>query len=407
MLTEPIEPRYPRKFELAGLGHPVAVLESDDWGSCETIAKASQIPFYKSLMEKYGNPEPYLCRMEGADDIRRIAGLLEKHHGADGLSPVLTAFTCVANPDYDAIEASGFTRYADIPISRGLPPTWEAPGLVEAMREAERRMVWQAEYHTRLHHTSTKLWLKYLRENRPECALVRELFKIKSYYITRHLPEFHGFDNYREIFNYIAVGIGYFEEIFGRRPTVAITSDAYDEIEFIWSCLGIRTIALKNNRVNSGMAYAGYKYWNNQDYYAKPGDYNPDLDVIYLTRNVFAEIGHKAEDILHAAEERIRRFHEPITISTHRIVYCNLDEGLREQHFQRLEDVLSGLDAMGVVYLSSSELGDLYHQGWSLRPCGEKTVFHRCAEDAVNVPEQFAALPLGTHVIRENPQARM
>ncbi len=400
MLDVPKARKYGRRFEISGFGRPVVVIESDDWGACETIADESQLPEYKDIMNRHGIKSPYIVRMERADEILRIAELLERHSGAGGVHPVFTAFTCVANPDYDAIKNTGFTQYIDIPLDEGAPGGWDATGVVAAMLEAEKRMVWHPEYHARLHHTSQKLWLKFLREDTPDGALARELFDMHTYYIARHLPEFHGYGNYRELFQSISTGFSYFENIFGRQPRAAITSDAYDEVEFIWSCLGIRTIALKNCRVNSGATVVyGNKPWNNQDIYAIPGDYNPDLDVAYLTRNAFCEGNATADELIKVADRLVNDNHEPIIISSHRVNYCEFDTARKEGNYKRLDDILAAFDKLSAVYLTSAELGDLYRQGWSLRLCGEHAIFHRCAEDAIGVPQEFASLQIGSHLI--------
>ena len=400
MLDAPTTHDYERRFELTGLGHPVVVFESDDWGSCETVANKAQLPEYNAIMDRHGIKATWICTVEKADEILRIAELLEKHHGAGGIHPVFTAFTCVANPDYDAIKNTGFTQYIDIPFNEGVPDGWNATGVLPAMLEAERRMVWHAEYHARLHHTSQKLWLKFLREDTPDSALARELFDLHIYYIARHLPEFHGYDNYRELFQSIATGISYFEDMFGRRPCAAVTSDAYEQVEFIWACLGIKTIALKCCRTHSGLPTIYWnKPWNNQDIRAIPGDLNTDLDVAYLTRNVFCEGTTSADEVLKAADQLFNTIHEPIIISSHRINYCNFDAEKQERNFKRLDDILTALDKMEAIYLTSTELGDLYRQGWSLRVGPDHAVFHKCSDDAINVPPEFASLPIGSHLV--------
>ncbi|MBQ7649776.1 MAG: hypothetical protein IJS15_02395 [Victivallales bacterium] len=400
MLDTPQTRKYERRFELTGLGHPVVVIESDDWGACETVPSEAHLPEYHAIMGRHGIKPTWVCGLEKADEILQIAELLEKHHGAGGISPVFTAFTCVANPDYDAIKNTGYTQYIDIPFNEGVPDGWDATGVLPAMLEAEKRLVWHPEYHARLHHTSHKLWLKFLREDTPDSELARELFDMHIYYIGRHLPEFHGYDNYRELFQSISTGISYFENIFNRQPSVAITSDAYEQVEFIWSCLGIKTIALKCCRVNSGARIIYWnKPWNNQDIYAVPGDYNPDLDVFYLTRNDFCESTTTAEEVIKVAQSLIDDYHEPIIISSHRINYCNYDQKKKESNFKRLDDILTAFDKMSAVYLTSAELGDLARQGWSLRLGPEHAIFHKCSDDAINVPSEFASLPIGSHLV--------
>ena len=181
---------------------------------------------------------------------------------------------------------------------------------------------------------------------------------------------------------------------------VGVTSDAYEQVEFIWSCLGIKTIALKCCRVPSGLPHIYWnKPWNNQDIRAIPGDFNTDLDVAYLTRNAFCEGTTPADDIIKNAELIYNELHEPIIISSHRKNYCEYDTARKENNFKRLDDLLTALDKMDAVYLTSTELGDLYRQGWSLRSNGENAIFHKCSDDAIDVPPDFASLPIGSHLL--------
>ena len=132
---------------------------------------------------------------------------------------------------------------------------------------------------------------------------------------------------------------------------------------------------------------------------AIPGDLNTDLDVAYLTRNAFCESTTTADEILKAADLLINANHEPIIISSHRKNYCEYDTAKKESNFKRLDDLLTAFDKMQAIYLTSSELGDLYRQGWSLRSNGENVIFHKCSDDAIDVPPEFASLPIGSHLL--------
>ena len=78
MLDTPQTRKYERRFELDGLGHPVVVIESDDWCACETVASAAQLPEYYAIMGRHGIKPTWVCGLEKADEILQLADLLEK-----------------------------------------------------------------------------------------------------------------------------------------------------------------------------------------------------------------------------------------------------------------------------------------------------------------------------------------
>lgn len=378
---------------------PVVVFESDDWGACETVPSPGHAALYRRVLKEFGRENAWAdCTLERAEDLKELYEVLASFSGPDGISPVFTAFTSMGNPDYRKIREHNFSEYHDISLEDGFPEPWDSRGVLDAYREGTELGVWSPEYHSMLHHTSPRRWLELLNARTPDGELARKLFDLGIYYQLRHIPEYEGY-NIREQFEFIHTGFSRFERLFGRTPGAAVTSDAYPETEMLWAARGARTICLKNCRINSGevIVYPN-KPWNMQDVYAQIGDYQPVLDAVFLTRNVFMEHGTSVEEVLNTVE-RVWNFHrEPAVISTHRCNYCSLDPGYKAGNLKRLAAVLEALCRRGALFLTSGELGDLYRQGWSERKIGNKVLYRKWFDDA-----GISRMPPGNHLLASKP----
>lgn len=385
------------RHQIDWVRHRAVVFESDDWGACEVAATPADAAIVADVWEElHGRRREVHATLETPGDLALLYDLLAAHPGADGLPAVFTAFVSVANPDFPAIRASGFERYADLAADEAVPHRWQRGDLVGAWREGIRRGVFAPEYHANLHHTSPVRWLERLRSSGPVGEAARRLFDLEVYCQGEHLPEFEGL-SLDEEFAWHETGMARFERICGYRPAAAITSDAYPETETLWALLGVRTICLKSCRVNSGQVVVyPTKPWNNQDPAVPIGACHPRLDVAYLTRNVFLESAGRPEQSARVAAEVIRARWaegEPAVISTHRANYVSLDPALAEDGRRELERLLAALATAGARFLTSAEVGDLYRRGWSLRAVGARHVLRVWSEDAgeVRLPGRWRA----------------
>lgn len=320
------------------------------------------------------------AHLESPEDLEHLYATLERFHGADALPAVFTAFICACNPDYDEIRRNGFSSYAWIGVDRGVPHGWERGDFTAKWREGVKRGIFAPEFHAFLHHTSPKTWLRLLQTASPEGDLARKLFDLRVYFQGRHVPEYEGM-NVREQYACVKTGIETFTRATGCLPAAAVTSVAYPVTETTWSLNGIRTICLKNSKMNTGEVVVYHtKPWNNQDTYVPIGAYNPMEDVIYLCRNAWFE-GQSADE---AFPVILRRWSEgePAVVSSHRSNYVSLRREVVTRGYAKLEDLLGRLMEKGARFLTTAEVGDLYRQGWSLRTTGGKQILRKWAEDA-------------------------
>lgn len=361
------------RFQPDWQSYPAVIIESDDWGACE---RAPTRAAWRQLKKRrlLGSGPFDDGTLESAADIRWLENLLGAWCDAEGLPAVLTAFSCVANPDYRAIAAAGFQRYCDRGIGCGLPSGWRRPGLGDAWTAAMRAGTFHPEFHTRLHHTHAGAWLERLRA---ADARARRLFEQHIYFQGKHLPEYQDMDP-RAQHEWIAGGVGYFREWTGRPPTAAVTSDATPVTEILWRANGIRTSCLRNFRNARGevVVYPN-KPWNNQSPYTPMGGWNPVSDMVYLRRNVDFECAWKVGDIGRVVDLIRRQWdtNEPAVLNCHRVNFVCFDGAKQSRGRDNLQALLEALDRIGGVrFLSSPEVGDLYRNGWSARLFGDTLI---------------------------------
>lgn len=374
--------KYQRNFEIDIERFPAVVFESDDWGTCSTVKQAEDIPAYCKAMGMDTVPS-VIPTLETGGFLDNLFRVLRSHLGLDSIPAVFTAFTNMGNPDFNAIEQSGFTEYCDIPLEKGFPPGWNGAGCIEKELEGLREGIWSPEYHSLLHHNSPKLWLGRLNGNGPASEKAQALFRLGCFSQYEHLPEYMGYD-FREQYAMIHTGFSRFEQLFGYTPNAAVTSDAYPETEILWAIRGVKTVCLKNFKEKGMVVVYHTKPWNNQDSYARIGDFDPMAGVTFLTRNAsFGPADGSNENVDYASEcfqDILRNFQvecEPSIVQTHRANYAVIGAGCSERRLGMLNLLLDKLTRKGVYYLTSGELGDLYRQGWSIRRTGGKTLLRK------------------------------
>ena len=371
---------YRRNFEIDIERFPAVVFESDDWGTCSTIKQEEDLPAYYEAMQTKSVP---VSTLETSQLLDRLFQVLRSNLGVDGVPAVFTAFTNMGNPDFAAIEQSGFSKYFDIPLGKGFPSGWKDTGCVGKTLEGLREGVWSPEYHSLLHHNSPKLWLERLRGKGAASEKARALFRLGCFSQYEHLPEYMGYD-LRGQYAMIDTGFSRFEQLFGYTPNAAVTSDAYPETEILWAVRGVKTVCLKNFKKKGAVVVYHTKPWNNQDPYARIGDFDPMAGVVYLIRNAsFGPVDGSDENSDYAEEcfqDILRNFRvekEPAVVQTHRANYTVFSAEHANRCLDMLNSLLSKLSAKGVHYLTTGELGDLYRQGWSIRNVGGKQLLRK------------------------------
>ncbi|NOZ24362.1 MAG: hypothetical protein GXP25_25065 [Planctomycetes bacterium] len=344
------------------------VLESDDWGGVTRTASPN--------VEACERAEEFWAPMEGKYDtwrrgtvetvehMQRCFDLFQAFTGGDGRHVVFSPMVLVGNPDFQAIEANGFTEYADIGIDEGWPEPWQADGAVEKAREGMALGIWRPEYHGRTHHYHGQQWVDVLREH-PDDPL-RGFFSLRIFGVSNtkvgleydHMTE-------DEMYEWAKVGFDRFERCFGVMPNCAINSDGTDVTERVWVRLGIKA------RLNA------------QSKKRTMGEVNPETGMIYLARNVRLEPrGQRDEDTpcgftgAYRETQEAWEAGEPAVVSVHRKNFTSLDETEDKESWAQIERYFAAVqkEHPDAVYLTSWEVAQLITTGTSSATYGNKII---------------------------------
>lgn len=346
---------------------PAVVIESDDWGACE-YAPSHDVWVGERRSVSSEKFQPYYnAKLESPEEMERFSNLLLNFSGSDGSPPIVTGFICLANPDFEKIEASDFREYHDIFVDKGFPAAWNGAGVVESWRRAISRGVFAPEFHSRFHHSNAHNWLKQLREN--PGGVARERFARGIYCQDQHDPEYGGMKP-MEMAGWLAPAAAAFERTFGFKATAGVTSDATALTEILWAAHGIRTFCLRNFSIPGGTPITYHtKPWNNQDANTPMGAWNAETDVIYLNRNIFFEPGFNPDYSFDLTMKHVRAVwerNEPVVISTHRLNYVNWDEEVAARGFCELRRLLEALSEVPrIQFISTREAARIYREGRS------------------------------------------
>ncbi len=350
---------------------PTLVIESDDWGACEYAPTRELWEGIIAATPPESLRAAFHSKLESPEEIDALGHLLLRFSGSDGIPATLTAFFCLANPDYRKIREGGFNSYIDLPIDHGFPPAWNGEGVMERWLDWMAKGVVVPEFHTRLHHTHPIHWLDLLRGTGREGVAAMARFEQEIYWQGRHDPEYAGMSP-RAMNQWIAPALATFERLFGSLPDAAVTSDATPLTEVIWAANGIRTFCLRNFSIPGAepIVYPT-KPWNNQDPSTPMGAWNPETDMVYLSRNIFFEPGidpsysfERTVEDLHAVWER----NEPAIVSTHRLNYASWKPEIKERGLCELERLLSEVSRIeNIRFLSTREVGQVYRNGFAFR----------------------------------------
>lgn len=379
------------------------VFESDDWGACEAVRNLEDAAVLQPILDEIGTAPPSLMStLETPDDLEQLYQILESAHGCDQQPAMFTAFMPMGNPDYAAIAASNFEGYHDIGLDEGLPPGWERGNFIGKWRDGVQRGVFSPEFHGGLHHISPTLWLELLRSDSAEAQAAKVLFEHHAYVQAQHLPEYHRM-NAKMQHAWVSSAIKRFVNLFGYAPSAGVTSDALPMTEIIWSVNGLTIFCLKNCRVNSGenVVY-GTKLWNSQDENCPMGAYNRRNDLVYLNRNLHldgltVQDLEKVKGVIHSCWNG----NEPVVTNTHRSNYVSLDPVKSNAGRELLRQLLAWISAQeNVRYLTTSELGQLYRDGYSVRQMGTQRLVRQWSQPSMTVRlsepvERVVSLPSG------------
>jgi hypothetical protein len=351
----------------------IVVFESDDWGSIRT-------PHLLSLdkLRSEGLPvEKCLYMMndslESIEDLTALFQLLQKFNDKKGNSPIFTANTIVANPNFEKIEASDFNEYFHETFIETYQRYFGNTKVFDAFKEGISRGVFYPQLHGR-EHLNISRWMKDLKGGVFETRLA---FDLKMTGVSAHITKTKrgsyqaAFDGGLEetIFDKSEIlrdAAGIFKDVFG------FQSKSFIAPNYVW-----------NDTLENVAAQIGIEYLQGSSSQRLPSNFGDPIKtqrhytgtksrngLIYLVRNASFEpslLGSQAvvESCMNELSTSFL-WGKPAIITTHRVNYVGgIQEQNRTNSLKLLETLIGGVLKKwpDVEFMSTVQLGDVIKNG--------------------------------------------
>jgi hypothetical protein len=348
----------------------IVVIESDDWGS---IRMPSKEVYKKLLNEGYaGNQLSYekYDSLASEGDLSALFEVLTSLKDQNGHHPIITANTVVANPDFEKIRASGFTRYYYEPFTETLKRYPNHVKSFELWKDGIEKHIFYPQFHAR-EHLNVARWMRDLQNNVPSTRLAfdHETISISSILEANNKNAYmdsFDFDTLEEskgLNDIVSDGLDLFEKIVGYQSKSFIASC------YIWGKELERTLNKKGVKYLQGMIIQtvptlkeGNTYKHNYHYLGQTNKWGQT----YLLRNCYFEPSENQHydwigDCLNRIETAFR-WGKPATISTHRLNFIGyIDAENRDRNLALFKNLLKKILQLypDVEFMSSDQLGDL------------------------------------------------
>ena len=345
----------------------LVIFESDDWGSIRIPDAAS----YELLKEKglaTSDPSNADFRYQKYDslatakDLERLFEVLHSVKDVHGNPAKFTPVSNVANPDFKAIEASGYKKYSAVNFFDQLKE-WGEHATIDLWMEGQAQGFFYPEFHGREHLNVAK-WMRALQAGDER---VLEGFH-KGYFAVSIPGDSNGYvasydyrddEEIEQLKAITADGLELFEANFGRRSTYFVPPNGpySTKLNGTLKDLGIEAIQtarlVVNEPVGKGKVKKRLRVFGST---SKEG-------LVYTQRNAFFEPNEQASfdwiDLCMRNLEEAFAFGKPAMVSTHRVNYSGrLSETNRDQSLAALQELLKRMIAKwpDVEFLTSAEL---------------------------------------------------
>ncbi len=313
------------------------IIESDDWGAIRTPSKEALKEFEKRGLALAGSIYKN-DSMASDEDLDELFNLLLSIHDLDGNPLKFTANAIMANPDFEKIKATGYTRFYFEDFRETLLKYPAHSHAFSKWQEAMRQGIFEPQFHGR-EHLQYKRWLRVLQagnEDALACFALNATYSGRGDYSFMEAYDWDQPGDIEEQKEVLAEGLTMFENTFGY-PSTTFIAPCYNwdsELEPTLRSAGIKIIqGLKNQLAPTGVFN---KYTLTPHFF---GERN-QCGISYNIRNCFLEPSQLPnKDWVDSCLAQIQNaflWQKPAVICSHRINYIgfinkeNRERGLRD-----------------------------------------------------------------------------
>lgn len=348
-------------------------IQSDDWFSIRTSGPDALRSLRALGAECERCHYMKLDHFETADDLSSLFEVLSSVTGGNGKSAVITANCLSANPDFERIEASGFSEYHAEP---SLVTASRLPGSecnLDIWRQAIDAGTCEPQSHGR-EHLNIPRWLRGLQsgtDHITRAAFDHRMFGISGHVVPERRESFlAALDTTLESSPadpepVVTGALSGFQDMFGF-PSRSFIAPNYvwpDAVEAILQRNGVEFI--QSGRMQWYPSEDGSHRCRRRRFLGKSND----LGQIYLVRNVdFEPSSNPSIEWKKHALTQVRlafRLRKPAVISTHRVNYMGgLDSANRDNGLRELQGLLHSIVKQwpDVEFITTTELGDMIRE---------------------------------------------
>ena len=308
------------------------IIESDDWGAIRTPSK-EVISYFDKKGFEISNSIYKNDALASQEDLEKLFDVLKSYKGSDGKSPVITANSIMANPDFEKIKAHDFQQYFWEPFTTTFKRYPKHQNNFQLWQQGMREGVFHPQFHGREHLNSNR-WMKALQAK--DEAILTSFEKQTTYSGKQDYSfmEAYDWDKQEEVEQHkiiIKEGLQIFEEHFGYRSKSFI-APCYNwdtQLETFLSQQGIQWMQGLRSQLQPTGVFNQYKPIRHHF-----GQSNNGLR--YNTRNCFFEPSMLPQkDWVNSCLAQIQSaflFSKPAVICSHRINFVGY---INEKNGQR------------------------------------------------------------------------
>ena len=152
------------------------VIESDDWGSIRTKDKIAYERMLSRGLDVDENSYTQFDSLESNDDLTRLFEVLTKFKDCNGRYATFTPMYIMANPNFDAISANGFTKYEYDVFTETYKKYPNHDRVANLIQEGINERIFLPELHGR-EHINAPRWMRLLQNKN---SVVRISFENES-----------------------------------------------------------------------------------------------------------------------------------------------------------------------------------------------------------------------------------
>jgi hypothetical protein len=314
----------------------LVIIESDDWGAIRTPSKECVSYFDKKGFEIsksiYKNDA-----LESQDDLEKLFEVLSLYKGSNGKSPIITANSIMANPDFEKIKAHDYQNYFWEPFTTTYKKYPKHQNSWETIKKGMNEKLFHPQFHGR-EHLNLNRWMKALQTKNKDILTSFEQQTTYSGKDDYSFMEAYDWDIQAEVQQHeiiIAEGLKIFEEHFGfkSKSFIAPCYNWDSKLEPFLASKGIEWLQGLRSQLHPTGTFNSY-----QPIKHSFGEVNNQIK--YNVRNCFFEPSMLPQkDWVNSCMAQIQSaflFDKPAVICTHRINFIgfinekNRDRGLRD-----------------------------------------------------------------------------